>query len=74
MSLNELGEKSQETVNLDKFDKQDIIKLLLAYSFQEMLFICQNLNHVYMTYSFLELLIFFRLTLEYIYCLEFIYH
>ena len=38
-----------------------------------MFFIGQNLKHVHMTYSFLELLIFFWLTLD-IYCLEFISH
>ena len=36
---------------------------LLAYSFRKMLFIGQNLKYVHMTYSFLELLIFFLLTL-----------
>ena len=39
--------------------KQAIIKLSLACSFRKMLFIGQNLKHVHMTYSFLELLIFF---------------
>ena len=39
--------------------KQAIIKLSLACSFPKMLFIGQNLKHVHMTYSFLELLIFF---------------
>ena len=34
-----------------------------------MFFIGQNLVHVHMTYSFLEILIFFLLTLQ---CLEFI--
>ena len=53
--------------------KQAIIKLSLAFSFRKMLFIGQNLKHVHMTYSFLELLIFFWLTLD-IYCLEFISH
>ena len=52
--------------------KQAIIKLSLTYSFQKMLFIGQNLNHVYMTYSFLELLIFFWLTPVDIYSLEFL--
>ena len=36
-----------------------MIKLLLAYSFQKMLLIGQSSKHVHMTYSFLELLIFF---------------
>ena len=39
-----------------------------------MFFIGQNLNHVHMTYSFLEILIFFWLTQVDIYCLEFISH
>ena len=43
--------------------KQAIIKLSLAYSFRKMFFIGQNLKYVHMTYSFLELLIFFWLTL-----------
>ena len=38
----------------------------MAYSFQKMFFIGQNLKHVHMTYSFLELLIFFWLTLLFI--------
>ena len=38
-----------------------------------MLFIGQNLKHIHMTYSFLELLIFFWLTLDISY-LEFISH
>ena len=36
----------------------------MAYSFRKILFIGQNLKHVHMTYSFLELLIFFWLTLD----------
>ena len=51
-----------------------MIKLSLAYSFRKMFFIGQNLKHVHMTYSFLELLIFFWLTQVDIYCLEFISH
>ena len=39
-----------------------------------MFFIGQNLKHVHMTYSFLELLIFFWLTQVDIDCLEFISH
>ena len=39
-----------------------------------MFFIGQNLKYVHMTYSFLELLIFFWLTLVDIKCLEFISH
>ena len=54
--------------------KQAIIKLSLAYSFWKMFFSGQNLNHVYMTYSFLELSILFWLTQVDIYCLEFISH
>ena len=37
-----------------------------------MFWVGQNLNHIHMTYSFLELLIFFLLTQVDIYCLEFI--
>ena len=48
--------------------------LLLAYFLWNMFFIGQNLKHVYMTYSFLELLIFFWLPLADIYCLEFFSH
>ena len=51
------SEKSRErqsfSVNLN------IIKFLLVYSFREMFFICQNLTHFHMTYSFIELLTFF---------------
>ena len=39
-----------------------------------MFFIGQNLKHVHMTYSFLELLIFFWLAVVDIWCLEFISH
>ena len=46
----------------------------MAYSFQKMFFIGHNLKHVHMTCSFYELLILFWLTLEDIYCLEFISH
>ena len=41
----------------DKSSKQVKIKLSLAYIFRKMFFIGQNLKHVHMTYSFLELLI-----------------
>ena len=61
MSLNELGEKLRGTIILCKFCKQAIVKLSLAYIFREMFFIDQNLKHVHMTHSFLELLIFFCL-------------
>ena len=37
---------------------------LLAYSFRKMPFIGQNLKYVLMTYSFVELLIFFLLILQ----------
>ena len=74
LSLNELGEKSHATIILGKFCKQAIMKLSLAYSFRKMFFIGQNLNHVHMTYSFLELLIFFWWTQVDIYSLEFISH
>ena len=36
----------------------------MAYSFRKMFFIGQSLNHVHITHSFLELLIFFWLTLS----------
>ena len=39
-----------------------------------MFFISQNLKHIHMTYSFIELLIFFWLTLVDTLCLEFISH
>ena len=70
MSLNQLGEKSQAIIILGKF----VILTLLAYSFRKMFFIGQNSKHVRIRYSFLELLIFFWLTLVNIYCLEFISH
>ena len=38
--------------------KQAIINFSLAYSFQKMFIIGQNLKHVHMTESFFELLIF----------------
>ena len=59
LSLKELGEKSRTTIILGKFCKHVIIKLSLAYSFRKMFLIGQNLKHVHMAYSFLELLIFF---------------
>ena len=59
LSLKELGEKSRTRIILGKFCKQVIIKLSLAYSFRKMFLIGQNLKHVHMAYSFLELLIFF---------------
>ena len=59
LSLNEHGEKSRATITLGKFCEQPIIKLPLAYGFRKMFFIGQNLKHVHMTYSFLELLILF---------------
>ena len=40
--------------------KQAIIKLSLAHSFRKMFLIGQNSKQAHMTYSFLELLIFFR--------------
>ena len=46
----------------------------MAYSFWKMFFIGQIINHVHMTNSFLELLIFFRLTQVDIYSLKFISH
>ena len=59
--MNELGEKSRVTIILGEFCEQAIIKLSLAYSFRKMFSIGQNLKHVHITYSFLELLIFFCL-------------
>ena len=46
----------------------------MAYSFRKMFFIGQNLKHIHMAYSFIELLIFFWLTLVDTLCLEFISH
>ena len=62
------------TIFMDVICVSSLIKLLLAHSFREMFFIKQNLKFVHMTYSFLELLIYFWLTLVNIYCLEFISH
>ena len=45
--------------NSPQISKQGLIKLSLAYSFRKIFFIGQNLNDVHITYSFLELLIFF---------------
>ena len=47
----------------------------MAYSFRKMFFIGQKLKHVHITYSLLELFIFFLLYLLDIYYLQFIsYH
>ena len=59
MSFNEIREKLLATIILGKFVKQAIIKLSLAYSFQNMFFIDQNLKQLLVTYSFLEIFIFF---------------
>ena len=49
------------------------MKLLLAYSFWKMFFIDQNLKHIYMMYTFLNLSSSkYLLTLVDIYSLEFI--
>ena len=48
-----------------------MIKFLLAYSFQKLFLIGQNLNRAHVTCSFDELLIFFGLTLADIFCLIF---
>ena len=45
-----------------KIYKQAIIKLSLAYSFRKIIFIGQNLKHVLMIYTGLQLFIFFWLT------------
>ena len=55
--------KSCEILKMRRQKNMAIIKLSLVYSFRRMFFIGQNLKHVHMAYSFLELLIF---------CLEFI--
>ena len=57
LSFNEPGEKLQATIILGKFVNKPYLSL--AYSFQKMFFIGENLNHVHMTYSFFELLMFF---------------
>ena len=54
--------------------KQAIIKLSLAISFPKMFFISQNLNHIHMTCSLVELLIFFWLIQVDIHCLKFLSH
>ena len=46
----------------------------MAYTFRKTFFIGQNINHVHMKNSFLELLIFFWLTQVDIYSLKFISH
>ena len=51
-----------------------MINLLLAQSFRKMIFIDQNLNRALVTYSFDELLIFFLLTLVYIFCWNLIFN
>ena len=56
LNLNELGEKSHATIV--KF-----VNKAKSNFYRKMFFIGQNLKHVQMTYSFLELLIFFRLSL-----------
>ena len=56
--LNELGEKSRATIILGKFVNKQ------KWHSHWLFFIGQNLKHVHMTYSFLELLTFFCLTLE----------
>ena len=70
LSLNELWEVTRDN-NSRQICKQAIITLSLAYSFQKMFFIGQNLKHVHMAYSFLKLLIFFWLTRD-ISCLKFL--
>ena len=72
LNLNELGEKSQVTIILVKFVKNHKLSML-SYSFWKMFFIDQNLRYICMTYSLLELLISFWLTLVDIYCLESIF-
>ena len=74
MSLNEIREKLQATIILGKFVKQAIIKLSLAYSFQNMFFIGQNLKQLLVTYSFLEIFIFFLSTLVQIFISHQILH
>ena len=60
------SEKShQEAIIIDKCVNKLLfkLKLLLAYSFRKKNFIGHNLNHVHMARYFLELRIFFLLTL-----------
>lgn len=68
-SLNGLGEKLCAAIILSNFVKITI-KLLLAYSFWEIILIAPNLKHAYVTYSFHELLIFFWSTLVNTFCLK----
>ena len=74
MSLNEIREKLRATIILGKFVKQAIIKLSLAYNFQKMFFIGQNLKQLLVTYSFLEIFIFFLSTLVQIFISHQILH
>ena len=53
------SEKRREGYNSRQICKQALIKLSLAYSFRKMFFISQNLKHVLVTHSFIEVLIFF---------------
>ena len=64
--------KSQTSIILDNFlKKQAITKLLLAYKFRKMFQIGKNSKLIHIAYSFDEILIFFWLTLVYIFCLTF---
>ena len=72
MSLNELDKKSQTSIIRDNLvKKQAITKLLLAYKFRKMFQIGKNSKLIHIAYSFDEILIFFWLTLVYIFCLTF---
>ena len=51
--------------------KQALNKLLLAHNFLKMFFTGQNLDHVLVTYFFVELLIPFWITVVDIFCLKF---
>ena len=68
------SEKSCKRQLFSVICKHAIIKLLFAYCFRKNVFYWSNLKHVHMTYYFIELLIFFWLTLADNCCLEFISH
>ena len=58
LSLNELGQKSRAKIILSKFVNKPESNSDWLIVFGKF-FIGQNIEHVHMTYSFLELLIFF---------------
>ena len=73
LSLNELGEKSRATIILGKFVKKPKSNCHWLIVSGKCFSLVRILKHVHMAYSFLELLIFFCLTLEVI-CVYFSPH